>query len=103
MRTDGYQTCHGDHFIMCLSIESLNCTPENNTICTSSIFQQNKTATKKNLKEAKCEKCFTHKDKRLKKKKKRNCHSHQHQGKIIQQLNDYDSVKAQMMVSICYK
>ena len=47
MRTDGYQTCHGDHFIMCLNIESLCCTPENNTICTSSIFQQNKTATKK--------------------------------------------------------
>ena len=50
MRTDGYQTCHGDHFIMCLNIKSLCCTPENNTICTSSIFQQNKTATKKILK-----------------------------------------------------
>ena len=45
MRTDGYQTYHGDHFIMCLNIESLCCTPENNIICTSSIFQQNKTAT----------------------------------------------------------
>ena len=42
MATDGYQTCHGDHFIKYANVKPVYRTPETNIILQSTIFQLKK-------------------------------------------------------------